>query len=139
MEYGFYTELDGLSEKYIADLLPTGKLRQGINAYEQIRGFPYFHQFAGEKDQWLAYQSYGKDFAQPQEAVKQWLSFIQSYPNHPALDDAAYRLARSYQLLGEYEGALYWFDQAQKIGDKRVGILLSGRGISAGAGLSQGK
>lgn len=27
-------------------------------------------------------------------------------------------MARSYQLLGEYERALYWFDQVQKIGDK---------------------
>ena len=98
LKHGFFYPLDGLSEKYLSALFPTGKLHQGIAAYEQIRGFSYFHQLDGEE--WYSYQSRGKDFAQPQQAVNQWLIFIQSYPHHPALDDAAYRLARCYQLLG---------------------------------------
>ncbi|HZG15903.1 MAG TPA: tetratricopeptide repeat protein [Candidatus Bathyarchaeia archaeon] len=116
MQHGFAIALDGLTEKFLAEHFPSGKLSQGIAAYEAIRGFPYFHQQDGE--QWYAYESHGDDFANPQKAISQWLAFIEKNPNHPALDDAAYRLARCYQMVGEYERALYWFDRAQNLGDQ---------------------
>ncbi|NGQ97359.1 hypothetical protein G3578_19660 [Brevibacillus sp. SYP-B805] len=116
MERGFTVPLSGITEKFLADLYPDGKLKQGIEAYQKIRGVPYFYQFDGVN--WYSYESRGSDFSHPREAIGQWLSFIRQYPHHPALDDAAYRLARCYQQIGEYERALYWFDQAKVLGDR---------------------
>jgi tetratricopeptide (TPR) repeat protein len=117
MKHGFSVSLDGLTERFLADHFPNGKLRQGIEAYEKIRGVPYFyHMEIGGT--WLSYQSRGDDFDNPREAKGRWLSFMENNPNHPALDDAAYRLARCYQQLGEYERALYWFHEAKSMGDR---------------------
>jgi TolA-binding protein len=116
MKHGFLLPLDGLTEKFLADLYPDGELAKGIAAYEKIRGSRYFYHDDGEN--WHSYQSSGSDFRQPKQAIPQWLSFIEKYPLHPAVDDAAYRLARCYQQTGEYERALYWFHQTTRLGDR---------------------
>lgn len=121
MAHGFAFSLSGITEKFIAEQFPKGKLQQGITEYEAIRGKSYF---SLDEDSFWAN---GRDFSHPEKAVSQWLSFIQKYPNHPALDDAAYRLARCYQLLGQYERALYWFNQAQITGDRDLGYDASGQ------------
>lgn len=116
MQHGFTVALDGLTEKFLADLYPNGVLSQGIRDYQQIRGAHYFYQY--DDDNWYSYESAGKDYRQPQVAIPQWLAFIKKYPQHPAVDDAAYRLARCYQQTGQFSEALYWFDQVKQLGDR---------------------
>ncbi|MFD0681363.1 MULTISPECIES: tol-pal system YbgF family protein [unclassified Paenibacillus] len=110
---GFMLPLNGRVEKVLADLYPDGELAAGIRLYEKIRGKPYFY---GLDDQW--YSPEGNDYAQPVQAAAQWQGFLQQYPKHPAADDAAYRLARCYQLAGDGENALYWLNEAVHLGDR---------------------
>ncbi|TBL71093.1 hypothetical protein [Paenibacillus thalictri] len=113
---GYLVPLNGRVEKVLADMYPDGELAAGIRQYEAIRGKPYFY---GLADDW--YSSEGLDFANPEQAIKPWQEFIEKYPQHPAADDAAYRLARCYQLSGRGEQALYWLNQAAQLGDRDLG------------------
>ncbi|WP_216624434.1 hypothetical protein [Paenibacillus foliorum] len=110
---GFTQPLNGRVEKVLADMYPAGELAAGIQLYEMIRGKPYFY---GLDEQW--YSSDGNDYAQPVQAAAQWLEFLKQYPKHPAADDAAYRLARCYQLAGDGGNALYWLNEAVHLGDR---------------------
>jgi|GEM_PF-3401077 len=124
-KHGFLLPLDGLTERFLAEMFPDGPLAQGIQRYQEIRGTSYF--FGEDDGQWIAYDAGGKDHSQPQQAVAQWLAFLETYPLHPAADDAAYRLARCYQELGQFEEALYWFDQARKRGDRDLDYDAAGQ------------
>lgn len=125
MKHGFLLPLDGLTERFLAEMNPDSPLAQGIQTYQEIRGTSYF--FGEDDGRWIAYEAGGKDLAQPQQAVPAWLAFLEAYPLHPAADDAAYRLARCYQELGELEEALYWFDQARKRGDRDMDYDAAGQ------------
>ncbi len=116
MKAGFLQPLFAPVERELIKLYPDGELAKGIKHYSEIKGSPYF--FGGDDEAW--YTPRGADYAQPEAAIKQWLDFIQAYPKHPAADDAAYRLARCYQMLGKFDQALYWFEQATQIGDRDI-------------------
>lgn len=114
--YGYLAPLNGRVEKILADKYPSGELADGIRQYEAIRG-SYFYGL----DDTTWYSSEGNDFANPEQAIEQWLAYLKKFPHHPAADDAAYRLARCYQLAGDGESALYWLDQAVSLGDRDMG------------------
>ncbi|WP_019119331.1 hypothetical protein [Brevibacillus massiliensis] len=122
LAHGFALPVHGTVEKFLLKLYPDGRLAKGIKQYEAVRGRAYFYE--DNEDRW--YNSEGKDFDDPKQGVEGWLAFLKAYPLHPAADDAAYRLARCYQLLGQYDQALYWFDQATRMGDHDIGYDAEG-------------
>lgn len=58
----------------------------------------------------------------PDKEVKLWNKFINRYPGHPSSDDALYRLARAYEIQGDYENAILNYYKASQAPD---GILRS--------------
>ncbi|MGE5704729.1 MAG: tetratricopeptide repeat protein, partial [Clostridia bacterium] len=120
---GYSIPLNGTVEKFLIRLYPDGSLSQGIKRYEAITGKAYF--YAGDDEDW--YQSDGTDYNQPKRGIEQWTQFLQTYPNHPAADDAAYRLSRCYQLIGHYDQALHWYEQATVRGDRDMTFDASGQ------------
>lgn len=48
----------------------------------------------------------------PDRELQFWPQFLRKYPNHPGSDDALYRIARSYEIQGDYEQALIWYYQS---------------------------
>ncbi|MDF2960659.1 MAG: hypothetical protein K0S39_2394 [Paenibacillus sp.] len=121
MSHGFSVSLNGNAEKVLADMYPSGELAEGIRLYESVRGQPYFY---GLNDRW--YQADGADYANPEQAIGQWLDFLKRFPKHPAADDAAYRLARCYQFMGDGENALYWLNETVNRGDRDLGYDAKG-------------
>ncbi|MET3288912.1 UNVERIFIED_CONTAM: TolA-binding protein [Brevibacillus sp. OAP136] len=120
---GYQVLLTGPVEKLIVARYPDGMLAKGIKQYEAITGKPYF--FGGENEEW--YRAKGADYDKPQAGITQWQAFIRAYPNHPAADDAAYRLARCYQIAGQYDQALIWFERALTSGDADMWYDASGQ------------
>ncbi|WP_248926149.1 tetratricopeptide repeat protein [Paenibacillus hamazuiensis] len=114
---GFVLPLNGRVEKVLADLYPSGNLAEGVRLYESIRGQSYFYW----QDEATWYSPDGIDHEHPQQSIDRWLDFLTRYPNHPSADDAAYRLARCYQLTGDGENALYWLNRAVGLGDRDLG------------------
>ena len=104
---GFQVPLRSDVVKILVKQFPDGNLAEGIKRYEALRGQAYFY---GYNDGW--YKAEGNDFDNPEQGIKGWLAFIKDFPLHPAADDAAYRLARCYQMTGQYAEALYWFNRA---------------------------
>ncbi|CAG7637811.1 hypothetical protein ACFQI7_07800 [Paenibacillus allorhizosphaerae] len=120
-EGGFAVTLNGRVEKALTEMYPSGELAAGARLYESIRGKPYFY---FEEDGW--YNSDGKDYYAPEEAIGLWLDFLERYPKHPGADDAAYRLARCYQKAGDSENAMLWLIRAAQLGDRDLGYDASG-------------
>ncbi len=112
-KHGFALPLFSEVERFLVNTVPDGTLAQGIRQYEQVRGRSYFIRPEGG-----GYEPGGDDYDQPERAIPRWEAFLRDYPLHPAADDAAYRLARCYEMTGEYEKALYWFNQAVGLGDR---------------------
>ncbi|CAG7623361.1 hypothetical protein PAESOLCIP111_02513 [Paenibacillus solanacearum] len=120
-EDGFTVVLNGRVEKALTELYPAGALAEGARLYESIRGKPYFYY---EDDGW--YNAEGNDYESPEEAIGLWNDFLERYPKHPGADDAAYRLARCYQLTGDGENAMLWLTRASQLGDRDLGYAASG-------------
>lgn len=120
---GYQVQIGGPVEKLIIASYPDGMLARGIKQYEKITGKPYF--YGGDDEEW--YKAKGADYDQPQVGITQWQAFRKAFPNHPAADDAAYRLARCYQISGQYDQALVWFEQAMNSGDSDMGYNASGQ------------
>lgn len=111
-KYGFQTGLDAITSARLVKLFPQSKLSRGVARYEAIKGSPFFSTpvIGG-------YMREGDDYAKPAWGIAKWKAFLQDFPLHPAADDAAYRLARCYEISGQIGDALYWFDQSSRMGD----------------------
>jgi hypothetical protein len=53
----------------------------------------------------------------PNEEKNIWLQFIDNYPDHPGTDDAMFRIARSYEVLGDYQTAILWYYKTSQAPD----------------------
>ncbi len=92
---------------------PRGYLARGIAAYERVEaGRPYFQVDAcGGKGSLVGpcpFYTYGNRQFDPAREIPGWLAFLAHYPGHPAAADAAYRLARCYEIEGNWTQALHW-------------------------------
>lgn len=91
---------------------PGGYLARGIAAYEKVEGGrPYFQvDLCGGRAAydcpWL--YTYGDRQFAPAREIPGWRAFLARFPRHPAAADAAYRLARCYEIDGDWTQALHW-------------------------------
>lgn len=107
---------------------PQSYLGRGIRAYEEVRGEPYFEVARWEKYQqdWGAY-SYGDEQYDPEREIPGWEKFLQEFSRHPAADDAAYRLARCYEIEGRWAEALNTLQKARVLPDGDMRYPAAGR------------
>lgn len=93
--------------KEINKSYPQSYLARGIKTYEEVRGKPYFELERREKQngEWQVY-SYGDEQYDPEREIPGWERFLAEFPSHSASDDAAYRLARCYEIEGRFVEAL---------------------------------
>lgn len=113
--------LDWRTLREIRERFPESYLARGIAAYEAVRGRPYFvAQHAAASGVWCCP---GDRFYDPRREIPGWEAFLKAFPQHPASDDAAYRLGRSYEQLRPFEGedrfvpALNWLHRAMWLAD----------------------
>lgn len=85
-----------------------------MKAYGKVRGLEYFVLDRPERESsW--WRSYGDQHYDPQAEIPGWEGFLRQFARHPGADDAAYRLARSYEVQGDYTRALNWFYRAPPV------------------------
>ncbi|KUK40532.1 MAG: putative membrane protein, partial [Clostridia bacterium 62_21] len=99
--------------KEVRDRYPQSYLARGIEAYERVRGQPYFaiEREEQEPGAWPP-RFYGDDQYDPAREIPGWEKFLAAFSRHPAADDAAYRLARCYEIQGRWADALNALHQA---------------------------
>jgi tetratricopeptide (TPR) repeat protein len=124
--------LKAASQKY-----PQSYLARGIKAYEAVRGIPYFEidrinekqsPAAGEPPYWDGqYPPYGDEQYQPDREIPGWEKFLAEFPRHPASDDAAYRLARCYEIKGRFADAVKTIQKARFSTDGDIRYAAAGR------------
>ncbi|MBC7104710.1 MAG: protease complex subunit PrcB family protein [Firmicutes bacterium] len=84
---------------------PNSFLARGMAAYEEVRGAPYLEiDRRGPADGWP--YRYGDGQYNPRREIPGWKDFLETYSSHPGADDAAYRLGRCYEIVGDYPAAL---------------------------------
>lgn len=115
--------LKEVSEKY-----PQSYLARGIRAYEEVRGEPYFELDRREKYQgiWPVY-FHGDEQYIPEREIPGWEKFLAEFPGHPEADDAAYRLARCYEIEGRWAEALKTLQKALTLPDGDMRYHIAGR------------
>ncbi|MFO7172093.1 MAG: hypothetical protein DIU70_003860 [Bacillota bacterium] len=125
-ENSFWRYWDWIKE--MVQQYPDSFLARGIRAYEAVRGAPYFDldRWSGSPELWGRWE-YGDRYYDPDREIPGWLEFLQSYRNHPAADDAAYRLGRSYEIRGQWAEALRWLYTAATLPDGDMAYHARGR------------
>ncbi len=117
--------------KEVTQKYPDCYLTRGIIAYEKVRGKSYFLIERGKiKDcpySWIDDMQYGDDQYNPGREVPGWEQFLKDFPRHPAADDAAYRLARCYEISGHWVDALNTLEKAMKSPDGDIRYHVAGR------------
>jgi tetratricopeptide (TPR) repeat protein len=123
-----FSRLDWQFLKEAVEKYPQSYLARGIKAYEEVRGEPYFELARREKYQkdWGVY-SYGDEQYDPEREIPGWEKFLQEFSRHPAADDAAYRLARCYEIEGRWAEALNMLQKARTLPDGDMRYHASGR------------
>lgn len=117
--------LKEINEKYSQSYLA-----RGIRAYEEVRGEPYFELDRREKyaGKWPVY-FHGDDQYNPDIEIPGWEKFLSRFPGHPETDDAAYRLARCYEIEGRWAEALNTLQKALSLPDGDIRYHAAGRTI----------
>lgn len=59
----------------------------------------------------------------PNKEIEFVPKFLKKYPGHPASDDAMYRLARAYEIKGDYVKAIFWYDKSSKAPDRELNVF----------------
>ncbi|HOV80488.1 MAG TPA: hypothetical protein PK728_10360, partial [Bacillota bacterium] len=97
---------------------PQSYLGRGIKAYEEVRGWPYFEIDRPEESfEVIWVPPYGDEQYDPDREIPGWEKFLAEFPRHPASDDAAYRLARCYEIKGRYADAVKTMQKARYLPD----------------------
>lgn len=111
----------------MVDEYPQSYLARGIKAYEDVRGDSYFAivrmQQSNEEWPW----HYGDGQYDPDREIPGWENFLKEFPRHPAADDAAYRLARCYEIEGRWADALKTLSGALTMPDGDIRYHIAGR------------
>ncbi|HHY93153.1 MAG TPA: hypothetical protein GX511_07405, partial [Firmicutes bacterium] len=107
---------------------PASYLARGFAAYEKVRGRPYF-----VLDFWDPNTpgpwpfKYGETQYDPAREIPGWQKFLRDFSRHPGADDAAYRLARCYEIQGKWNEALTWYAKALTLPDGDLDFDARGR------------
>lgn len=125
-EWAFQTDwrlLKAAGQKY-----PQSFLGRGIKAYEEVRGQPYFGIDRPEESFNTVWAPpYGDEEYDPDREIPGWEKFLAEFSRHPAADDAAYRLARCYEIKGCFADAIKTMQQARFLPDGDMGYASDGR------------
>jgi hypothetical protein len=108
-----YLELLAITKKY-----PNSLVTKGCKEYYSISDSKSSY-FEGRDFGYMDTSSKGV-FRQPfntETEPRFWAEFLSKYPGHPATDNAMYRLARIYELQGNYEDAILWYYKASQSPD----------------------
>ena len=93
---------------------PQSFLGRGIKAYEAVRGQPYFEIDRPEESfEVIWVPPYGDEQYDPDREIPGWEKFLAEFSRHPAADDAAYRLARCYEIKGRFADAIKTMQKAR--------------------------
>ncbi len=115
--------LKDISQKY-----PQSYLGRGIKAYEAVRGQPYFEiDRAEESFEVIWVPPYGDEEYDLDREIPGWEKFLAEFPGHPAADDAAYRLARCYEIKGRFADAVKTMQKARFAPDGDMRYASDGR------------
>jgi len=88
---------------------PDSRLTEGARLYRQLTdGEPYI---GGNSNHVLRLP------LNPKVELEVWPKFLLKYPDHPASDEAMYRMARAHELQGEYTQAAMAYYRASKMPD----------------------
>lgn len=107
-----YYELLLLTNKY-----PDSLFTKGCKEYVSFSSGTYFYGL----DNSTGYSIFRQPFT-PLKELGLWDKFVNKYPGHPSSDDALYRLARAYEMQGDYENAILNYYKAWQAPD---GTLMS--------------
>jgi TolA-binding protein len=102
-----YIKLLNLAQRY-----PNSLFTKACKEYSSFTGVNYF----GDRNNGGL-----RGKTNPKEEISFWLNFLRKYQDHPGSDDVMYRIARVYELTGDYENAIIWNYKATQApdGDKR--------------------
>jgi len=114
-------------EKVMAEKYPESWLARGIRAYEGAWGQ---HYFGSERE--AGYGRFpmwepGSRAFDPDREIPAWQAFLRTWSRHPAADDAAYRLARCYEIKGDFREALRWLVRAAELPGGQMAHQARGR------------
>ncbi|MBV6627679.1 MAG: tetratricopeptide repeat protein [Rivularia sp. (in: Bacteria)] len=96
-----YYELLNFVERY-----PESLYIKGSKEYAAFTGDVYFNGGGGLRKP-----------LNPEKEIEIVPQFLKKYSGHPASDDAMYRLARAYEIKGDYENAIFWYEKSSKAPD----------------------
>lgn len=108
---GYYEQL-ALANKY-----PNSLFTKGCKEYVKFSGGKYFG--GGDEDA-DADADAGTVFRQPfipGKEIAHLKEFVKKYPGHPGSNDALYRLARAYEVQGDYENAIIYYYESSEAPD----------------------
>ncbi len=107
---------------------PQSYLGRGIKAYEKVRGQSYFEIDRPEEHSYTCWvSSYGDEEYNPDREIPGWEKFLTGFPRHPAADDAAYRLARCYEIKDRFADAVKTMQKARFLPDGDMNYAAGGR------------
>ena len=106
-----YFELLALANKY-----PDSLFTKGCKEYVSFTEGIYFG-FSRENTDFNQDRPVFRQPFNPEREIQFWPEFLKKYPDHPASDDAMYRMARAYEVQGDYENALLWYYNASQAPD----------------------
>ncbi len=107
---------------------PQSFLGRGIKAYEEVRRQSYFEIDRPEEQyDTFWFPSYGDEEYDPGREIPGWEKFLTEFPCHPAADDAAYRLARCYEIKGRFTDAVKTMQKARFLPDRDMYYAADGR------------
>ena len=108
---------------------PQSFLGRGVKVYEEVRGQPYFEIDRTEESfntVWVP--PYGDEEYDPDDReIPGWEEFLAEFSRHPAADDAAYRLARCYEIKERFADAIKTMQQARFLPDGDMRYAADGR------------
>ncbi|MDD4238812.1 MAG: protease complex subunit PrcB family protein [Desulfotomaculaceae bacterium] len=112
----------------VAQKYPQSYLGRGIKMYEEVRGEPYFEiDRAEEQFNYVWVPPYGDEQYEPDLEIPGWEKFLTELSRHPAADDAAYRLARCYEIKGRFADAVKTMQKARFSTDGDMRYASDGR------------
>ncbi|OPY60950.1 MAG: hypothetical protein A4E56_02375 [Pelotomaculum sp. PtaU1.Bin065] len=108
---------------------PRSYLARGVESYEAVRGIPYFEIERAEEPSYngVWVPPYGDEEYDLDREIPGWEKFLAEFPRHPAADDAAYRLARCYEIEGRFSDAVKTMQQARFLTDGDISYAAAGR------------
>lgn len=120
---------DAAWEKRMSDTHPDSYIARGIRAYEAVLGQgTYF----SEERRWTLrgrfpiYDGNNRGY-DPDREIPAWLAFLEQFSGHSAGGEAAYRLARCYEIEGRYTEALFWLHRAAQLPNGEFASAARGR------------